>query len=493
MALPVIDPKHYVNIAPHRRDNLPPVALIDNNVLRIDFRNPNKVKKYHKRYKKAVKDRYLRQQKIVKITDLINENFYSLWLTKCNHIVAKGGRSSMKSSVISLKLVHDFLKDPEGNVIVLRKVAKYLRTSVYEQIQWAIMMLGVQDQFIFRESPMKIIHKSTGTAFYFYGVDDPIKLKSAKIAKGYVMALWFEELAEFKGVEDIDIVEDTFIRQEIDGTEVKVYFSYNPPRNPYAWVNEWVESKQEDSDYFIHHSTYMDDKKGFLSKQMLRKIEQYKKNDYEYWRWMYKGEVIGLGDLVYNIKLFKPLEELFTDDEIMLIDISVDGGHQVSATTFTAYGYTKKRRVVLLDTYYYSPATHSVKKAPSELAKDYNNFVKKIQAKYRRPISTETIDSAEGALRNQIFKDYGRILTPVVKRKKDTMIDYVRDLLAQGRFYYLNTENNQIFIEEHKKYQWDKKSLEPGKEPKVVKLDDHTCDAFQYYVVNNLSKLGLAL
>ncbi|GAB6707606.1 hypothetical protein [Streptococcus uberis] len=29
------------------------------------------------------------------------------------------------------------------------------------------------------------------------------------------MSLWFEELAEFAGREDIDIVEDTFIRQEV--------------------------------------------------------------------------------------------------------------------------------------------------------------------------------------------------------------------------------------------------------------------------------------
>lgn len=492
MSLPVIDPKHYSGLAPHRRKSLPPVALIGDNVLRIDFGNPRKVKEHHKRYKKAVKDQ--RKKKVVKVLDLINENFYPLWLTDKNHIVAKGGRSSMKSSVISLKLVHDFMKDPEGNVIVLRKVAKYLRTSVYEQIQWAIIMLGVQNQFIFRESPMKIIHKGTGTAFYFYGVDDPVKLKSAKIAKGYVMALWFEELAEFKGVEDIDIVEDTFIRQELSDSEVKVYFSYNPPRNPYEWVNEWVDRHREDPDYFIHHSSYLDDKKGFLSKQMLEKIEQYRKNDYDYWRWMYRGDVIGLGDLVYNINLFKPLQTIPSDDDILVIDVSVDGGHQVSATTYTAYAFTKKKRVILLDTYYYSPANQVKKKAPSELSNDYQKFIENLKAKYpRKPIDTETIDSAEGALRNQIYKDHGRVLFPVAKRKKETMIDYVSDLLAQGRFYYLDTENNQIFVEEHKKYQWDKKSMEPGKEPKVVKVDDHTCDAFQYYVVANLSKLGLNL
>lgn len=491
MSIPVIDPKHYSGLAPHRRKNLPPVAWVGDNEIRVDFRNPRKVKPKHKRYRKATKNELLRQKKIVNIMDLINENFYDLWLTEKSHIVAKGGRSSMKSSVISLRLVHDFLKDPEGNVIVLRKVAKYLRTSVYEQIQWAILMLGVQDEFIFRESPMKIVHKATGTAFYFYGVDDPIKLKSAKVAKGYVMALWFEEAAEFSGVEDIDTVEDTFIRQDIEGAEVRVYFSYNPPRNPYEWINEWVDSKAEDPDYFIHHSTYLEDRKGFLSQQMLRKIENYRKNDPDYWRWMYKGEVIGLGDLVYNINLFKARETIPDDDDLLLIDVAVDGGHQVSATTFLAFGLTKKRRVVLLDTYYYSPENQAVKKAPSDLSKDYKEWIDHITAKYKKPIDTETIDSAEGALRNQIFRDYGRVLYPVVKKKKETMIDYVQNLLAQGRFYYLDTENNQIFIEEHKKYQWDEKSLKPGKEPKVVKTDDHTCDAFQYYVVNNLQKLSL--
>lgn len=128
---------------------------------------------------------------VVKTTDLINPNFYSFWLNSKPNNVLKGGRSSMKSSVISLKLVLDFMDDERGNVIVLRKVAKYLSTSVYEQIKWAIYMLGLENQFYFGKSPLIIQHKRTNTAFYFYGVDDPMKIKSAKIAKGYVMALWF--------------------------------------------------------------------------------------------------------------------------------------------------------------------------------------------------------------------------------------------------------------------------------------------------------------
>ncbi|ENH1163461.1 PBSX family phage terminase large subunit, partial [Listeria monocytogenes] len=42
---------------------------------------------------------------VINVIDKINPAFYDLWLSKHNHIIAKGGRSSMKSSVISLKLV----------------------------------------------------------------------------------------------------------------------------------------------------------------------------------------------------------------------------------------------------------------------------------------------------------------------------------------------------------------------------------------------------
>lgn len=437
-------------------------------------------------------DVYNNNSNIINVLDMINPAFYDLWLSEQTRIIAKGGRSSFKSSVISIKLVVDFLDDSMGNVVIFRKVGKYLRTSVYEQIKWAIYMLGVDDEFIFGKSPLQITHKSTNTAFYFYGVDDPQKLKSMNIAVGYVMALWFEELAEFAGVEDIDTVEDTFIRKNIgDGKEVKVYFSYNPPRNQYAWVNEWVDSKTGDDDYLIHSSTYMDDELGFLSEQMLRKIEQYKENDYDYWRWMYKGDIIGMGDTIYNMNHFQSLQQLPNDDSIMFIDIAIDTGHQTSATTYLALGYTKRRNVILLDTYYYSPEDRLIKKAPSELSQEYKQWEDNIRAKFKKPIDTRTIDSAEGALRNQIFKDYGIRLHPVNKKDKENMIDYTTDLLVEKRFYYLDTENNRIFIEEHKKYRWDSKTLKPGRKPKPVEVDDHTCDAFQYYVMDNLQKLGL--
>lgn len=411
--------------------------------------------------------------------------------TKKSHVILKGGRGSTKSSVISIKLVNDFLCDPLANVVVLRKVGKYLRMSVYEQIKWAIYEMGVSNQFTFGTSPLKITHKKTGTAFYFYGVDDPMKLKSQKIAKGYVHALWFEELAEFAGREDIDVVEDTFIRQELPGDKkVRVYYSYNPPRNPYDWINEWVAEKSSDDAYLVHHSTYLDDELGFLSAQMKEKIARYQETDPDYYRWMYLGEIVGLGNHVYNMNYFNPLESLPADDRLIGISFALDTGHQQSATACGAYGLTAKGNVILLDTFYYSPAGQTVKKAPSQLTVMIHDFIDSVMSRYRVPKLRMTIDSAEGALRNQYFLDYGERWHPVAKKKNQTMIDMVVSLLAEGRFYYLDIPSNKVFVEEHKMYRYDEKSLDTD-DPKVIKEDDHTVDEFKYFVLDNARDLDL--
>lgn len=70
------------------------------------------------------------------------------------------------------------------------------------------------------------------------------------------------------------------------------------------------------------------------------------------------------------------------------------------------------------------------------------------------------------------------------------MIDSVHDLLSQGRFYYLDRKNNAIFIDEHKKYSWDERTINTAK-PEVVKEDDHTPDAFQYLVNDNMKDFRL--
>lgn len=431
----------------------------------------------------------------VNIQDNVNPHFKEVWTTSKPYNVLKGGRNSFKSSVIALLLV--FMAIPfliagkKANVVVIRKVGNTIRDSVFLKIQWALNKFGLSGRFKATVSPFKIQDTITGSCFYFYGQDDFQKLKSNDI--GNIIAVWYEEAAEFSSEEDFDQSNVTFMRQKHpDVSFVKFFWSYNPPRNPYNWINEWTDRLADNDNYLVHSSSYLNDELGFVTEQMLEDIRRIKENDYDYYRYIYLGEPVGIGTNVYNMDLFKRVDKIPDGERVIGQLFAADTGHQQSATTCLHAVVTNRSNLYLVDNYYYSPAGKVKKKAPSVLSKELHDFVVKQTQKYPNvPVIEMTIDSAEGALRNQYLEDFGIRWHPVAKKKKIIMTEYVQSLLANGRFYYFPTENNlKYFIEEHKRYQWDEKTVKDD-DPKVIKEDDHTCDAFQYMVVDNAQLLRL--
>lgn len=431
----------------------------------------------------------------VNIQSNVNPHFKSVWTTSKPYNVLKGGRNSFKSSVIALLLVYMMIpfiiSGKKANVVVIRKVGNTIRDSVFLKIQWALNKFGLSGRFKATVSPFKIQDTVTGSCFYFYGQDDFQKLKSNDI--GNIIAVWYEEAAEFSNKEDFDQSNVTFMRQKHPDIDfVKFFWSYNPPRNPYSWINEWAEELKYNDSYLVHSSSYLDDRLGFVTEQMLEDIERIKDNDYDYYRYIYLGEPVGLGTNVYNMALFKEIDKVPDNERVIGQFFAVDSGHQQSATTCLHLVLTNANNVYLIDNYYYSPAGKTHKKAPSILSKELHDFVEEQAKQFPNvPILNMTIDSAEGALRNQYFEDYGERWHPVAKKKKIVMTEYVQSLLAEGRFFYLPTENNlKYFVEEHKKYQWDERSI-MNDDPKVIKEEDHTADALQYFVLDNAQMLDL--
>ena len=431
----------------------------------------------------------------VNIQDNVNPHFKDVWTTSKPYNVLKGGRNSFKSSVIALLLV--FMVIPfliagkKANVVVIRKVGNTIRDSVFLKIQWALNKFGLSGRFKATVSPFKIQDTVTGSCFYFYGQDDFQKLKSNDI--GNIIAVWYEEAAEFSSEEDFDQSNVTFMRQKHPDVDfVKFFWSYNPPRNPYNWINEWTDRVADNDNYLVHSSSYLNDELGFVTEQMLEDIRRIKENDYDYYRYIYLGEPVGIGTNVYNMDLFKRVDKIPDGERVIGQLFAADTGHQQSATTCLHAVVTNRSNLYLVDNYYYSPAGKVKKKAPSVLSKELHDFVVRQTQKYPNvPVIEMTIDSAEGALRNQYLEDFGIRWHPVAKKKKIIMTEYVQSLLANGRFYYFPTENNlKYFIEEHKRYQWDEKTVKDD-DPKVIKEDDHTCDAFQYMIVDNAQLLRL--
>ena len=121
------------------------------------------------------------------------------------HYWEPGGRGSTKSSFFSVEVVLLIVRNPKCNAVVMRKVGATLRDSVYAQIQWAIGALGLDDLFVQKKSPLRMVYKSTGQEIVFLGVDKKEKIKSIKPSVGYFGVVWYEEVDQFMGMEEISI------------------------------------------------------------------------------------------------------------------------------------------------------------------------------------------------------------------------------------------------------------------------------------------------
>ena len=209
-----------------------------------------------------------------------------------------GGRGSTKSSFISIMIVLGLLLDSDANAIVYRRVGNTLKDSVYAQIVWAIGMLQRDAEFICRKSPMEIIRPATGQRILFRGADDPMKSKSIKLTHGYFKYLWFEELTEFRGMEDIRSIKQSVLR---GGERTVTFYSYNPPRSAQNWVNREVLLPR--ADRLVHKSTYLDvigEHREWLGESFINEAESVKETNERAYRNEYLGEVTGSGGSVFE-------------------------------------------------------------------------------------------------------------------------------------------------------------------------------------------------
>lgn len=252
----------------------------------------------------------------------------------------KGGRGSAKSSFVSLEIVLGLLREPDANAIVFRKVAGTLRESVYEQMIWAIGMLGLEGHFRYRLAPLEIVYAPTGQRILFRGADDPEKAKSIKLAKGRFGFVWFEELAEFAGMEDIRTIKASVVR----GGKTVTFCSYNPPASRRHWVNR--EARVVRADRLVHESCYLDLPEDWLGGDFIAEAEQVRQSSERLWRQMYRGEVTGCGGQVFENVVLRAL----SDEEVAAGRTynGLDFGFAVDPDAFVRVGYDPKRRKIWL-------------------------------------------------------------------------------------------------------------------------------------------------
>jgi len=269
-----------------------------------------------------------------------------------------GGRASTKSSFISIVIVVLITMFPKLNALVVRKTAKTLRRSVFEQIVWAIDKLHLRytkerkTGFKIPKSevsalPITYIRKDgTKQQIIFAGCDDPEKIKSIKVSQGYFGILWVEEKTEFTPA-DLQNVRISALR---GGDTFYIFESYNPPSAARHWCNR--EAATYDPNRVVIHTTYLDIPPEWLGAAILHDIEQTKATNKRAYENIYLGLATGSGQNIFeNVELRE-----ITDDEIKAFDFlycGIDWGYYPDPFAFSVSAYNApKQELFIFDELY---------------------------------------------------------------------------------------------------------------------------------------------
>ena len=253
-----------------------------------------------------------------------------------------GGRGSLKSSYISLKLIELIKNNPQMHACVCRKVGNTLKDSVYAQIKWAIRELGLEDEFSYTKSPIEITYKKTGQKIYFRGADDPLKLKSIKPEFGYIGILWIEELDQINGEDEERSINQSVIR---GGSESYVFESFNPPKTTESWVNR--RKLIHNPNRVDHESVYLDAPREWLGQKFLDDAEHLKEVNPSAYEHEYLGVANGAGGQVFDNLEIREI----TDKEIETFEYifgGVDWGWYPDPFCFERVAYVSSQETLYI-------------------------------------------------------------------------------------------------------------------------------------------------
>ena len=288
---------------------------------------------------------------MTRLTECIAPAFYPLHTAIKNaavtHIIAKGGRMSTKSSWAALEIVLGIMSDKDANAVCLRKVKDTCAESVYEQCMWAIEKMGVTELWRDYKSPLKIVYKATGQAIIFRGADKPKKVKSAKLRRGYIKYIWYEEVDEFFGMAEIRMLNQTFMR---GGPQFFCLMTYNPPKSPNSWMN--VEAKLSRPDRIVHTSDYRSVPRDWLGNTAIREAEHLKDTNYDAYRHEYLAHEIGTGGQIFTkLKIRRVSDEEIEGYDLIRRGLDFGFTPHPMAQVDVYYNKNHKRIVVFREIY----------------------------------------------------------------------------------------------------------------------------------------------
>ena len=384
---------------------------------------------------------------------------------KHTQYLLKGGRGSTKSSFISEIILPLMIDNPTVNVLILRQVGNTLKDSVYNQVMWAIDTLNLNAYFRGTKNPLEIIYKPTGQHIYFRGADDPFKIKSIKPERGYIGIVWFEELDQFGGEEDIRTILQSTNR---GGSKFWNFFSFNPPKSRDNWANQYALDARDDR--LTVHSTYLDVPADWLGEQFFIDAEHLKNTNELAYRHEYLGEATGTGGSVFDNVETREI----TDEEISSVGYfyyGIDYGFAIDPFVWLKIGYDRTRGILyIIDEIYQRQLSN---KAAADMIKQ-----KQPAGQYI------TADSAEPKSISEM-NDLG--LKVIGARKGPDSVEYGLSWLQHREKIIIDPKRAPNAAREFTGYEYDR-DRDGNFISRFPDADNHTIDATRYALENVIGR-----
>ena len=379
------------------------------------------------------------------ILETTNKVYLPYYNNKSRYLVIYGGAGSGKSRFIGQKILVRTLLEKKHRFLIVRKVDRTLKRSVWTLITDYIYRYNLDRFFNINKTEKIITCTLNNNSILFLGLDDREKLKSIEGITG----IWAEEASELDYEDFLQL--DLRLRGHTENYK-QFILSFNPISSKHWLKKHFFDRKVED--LTILKTTYKDNK--FIDAKYVEVLEDLKNTNYNYYKIYALGEWGELKGKIFNEYIeIEEYPDTGINDEAYGVDF---GTANPSAVVRCGINYDK--REIYLDEYLYE----------AELTRE--ELAKKVKNNY--PELLKLLGYGDSAEPHSI-KTFKKMGFKMVGAKKDTLasIDFLKSytIFITNRSYNLKTE-------------WDSYRWKVDKHGEIIdepiKENDHAIDAVRY-------------
>lgn len=398
------------------------------------------------------------------LPDVIGKGYKTFWDSRHRYRVVKGGKASKKSSTAALWYIYHLMKFPEANLLVVRQVYNTHADSTFAQLRWAIHRLGVDHLWDAVKSPLELRYRPTGQKILFRGFDDPLKLASVTVDKGYLCWVWVEEAFELPSESDFMKFDLSAPRGWVPPPLFKqTTLTFNPWNEGHWLKKRFFDTEREDT--LALTTNYLCNE--FLDATDIDQYEDMRTSNPR------RYAIVGLGEwgisegLVYenwSIETFDVQELLRGPDSWKFKCVfGLDYGYTNDPTAFIAAAVNKEDKVLYIFDEFYQKGMLNSDIAHQIMAHGFSK--ERIRADSAEPKSNEEL------------RRYGILRVIPAEKGRDSILNGIAHIQEYRIIVHPDCQNT---IGELSAYHWETDRVTGDGKNRPCDRDNHLMDALRY-------------